>query len=76
MDNNFLKNLDSTQVREIVDCVYERRVKTGQFVIKEGDPGQHFYVAAGGLPLTHSALVGITSVTLCQGRQSREGLGG
>jgi len=26
MDNNFLKNLDSTQVREIVDCVYERRV--------------------------------------------------
>jgi len=47
MDNNFLKNLDATQVREIVDCVYERRVKTGQFVIKEGDPGQHFYVAAG-----------------------------
>jgi len=47
MDNNFLKNLDTTQVREIVDCVYERRVKTGQFVIKEGDPGQHFYVAAG-----------------------------
>jgi len=49
MDNNFLKNLDTTQVREIVDCVYERRVKTGQFVIKEGDPGQHFYVAAGQL---------------------------
>jgi len=47
MDNNFLKNLDTTQVREIVDCVYERKVKTGQFVIKEGDPGQHFYVAAG-----------------------------
>ena len=47
MDNNFLKNLDATQVREIVDCVYERKVKTGQFVIKEGDPGQHFYVAAG-----------------------------
>lgn len=47
MDNNFLKNLDTTQVREIVDCVYERKVKTGQFVIKEGESGQHFYVAAG-----------------------------
>ena len=55
MDNNFLKNLDSTQVREIVDCVYERRVKTGQFVIKEGDPGQHFYVAAGTV-LTRTAM--------------------
>lgn len=49
MDNNFLKNLDSIQVREIVDCMYEKRVKTGQYVIKEGDPGQHFYVAAGTL---------------------------
>jgi hypothetical protein len=47
MDNNFLKNLDAVQVREIVDCVYERRIKTGQYVIKEGDPGQHLYVAAG-----------------------------
>jgi len=56
MDNNFLKNLDTTQVREIVDCVYERRVKTGQFVIKEGDPGQHFYVAAGRSHLLSTAV--------------------
>jgi len=49
MDNNFLKNLDAVQVREIVDCMYEKRIKMEQYVIKEGDPGQHLYVAAGKL---------------------------
>lgn len=47
MDNNFLKNLDTIQVREIVDCMYEKRVKAGQYVIREGEGGQHLYVAAG-----------------------------
>lgn len=47
LDNNFLKNLDSIQVREIVDCMYEKRVKTGQYVIREGEAGQHLYVTAG-----------------------------
>ena len=54
MDNNFLKNLDAVQVREIVDCMYEKRIRTGHFVIKEGDPGQHLYVAAGTRPFHYS----------------------
>lgn len=49
LDNDFLKNLDSTQIREIVDCMYEKAVKKGNFIIKEGEPGQHVYVAAGQL---------------------------
>lgn len=47
LDNDFLKNLDSIQIREIVDCMYERNVGKNEFVIKEGDVGQHLYVSAG-----------------------------
>ena len=47
LENDFLKNLDATQVREIVDCMYEKSVRKGHFIIKEGEPGQHVYVAAG-----------------------------
>ncbi|XP_076458785.1 cGMP-dependent protein kinase 1-like isoform X2 [Babylonia areolata] len=48
LENDFLKNLDATQIREFVDCMYEKSVKKGQFIIKEGEPGQHVYVAAEG----------------------------
>ena len=47
LDNDFLKNLDSAQVREIVDCMYEKRIKQGHYIIREGDAGQHVYVSAG-----------------------------
>ncbi|CAG2240366.1 PRKG1 [Mytilus edulis] len=47
-DNDFLKNLDSTQVREIVDCMYEKKIKQGHYIIREGDAGQHLYVSADG----------------------------
>lgn len=48
LGNDFLKNLDSTQVREIVDCMYEKRIKQGNYIIREGDAGQHVYVSADG----------------------------
>ncbi|XP_064602386.1 cGMP-dependent protein kinase 1-like [Liolophura sinensis] len=48
LDNDFLKKLNATQVREIVDCMYERRVKRSHFIIKEGEAGQHLYVSADG----------------------------
>ncbi|KAK3097128.1 hypothetical protein FSP39_006620 [Pinctada imbricata] len=48
LDNDFLKNLDSTQVREIVDCMYEMKIKQGHYIIREGDAGQHLYVSADG----------------------------
>ena len=39
MENDFLKNLPSTQVREIVDYMEKKKVVAGAFVIKEGDTG-------------------------------------
>lgn len=47
-DNDFLKNLDSSQVREIVDCMYAREFAANSLVIKEGDAGSHLYVSAEG----------------------------
>ena len=47
LDNDFLKNLDSNQVREVVDCMYEKHVKTGEYIIREAEAGQHLYVSAG-----------------------------
>ncbi|XP_050394778.1 cGMP-dependent protein kinase, isozyme 1 [Patella vulgata] len=48
LDNDFLKNLDSTQVREIVDCMYDKKIQEGHFIIKEGESGNHLYVSADG----------------------------
>ncbi|XP_071107468.1 cGMP-dependent protein kinase 1-like isoform X1 [Haliotis cracherodii] len=48
LDNDFLKNLDATQVREIVDCMYEKKICRGQHIIQEGESGQHVYVSAEG----------------------------
>ena len=47
LDNDFLKKLDSTQIREVVECMYEKQVQQSHFIIREGDAGQHVYVAAG-----------------------------
>ncbi|XP_046994018.1 cGMP-dependent protein kinase, isozyme 1 isoform X2 [Schistocerca americana] len=48
MDNDFLKNLDSSQVREIVDSMYPLEYGKGSFVIREGEAGSHLYVSAEG----------------------------
>ena len=40
MENDFLKNLPSQQVREIVDYMEKKKVVAGAYVIKEGDTGQ------------------------------------
>uniref|UniRef100_A0A4D5RA32 cGMP-dependent protein kinase n=1 Tax=Scolopendra viridis TaxID=118503 RepID=A0A4D5RA32_SCOVI len=48
MRNDFLQNLDSSQVNEIVDCMYPRTFPRGSLVIKEGEPGSHLYVSAEG----------------------------
>ena len=39
MENDFLKNLDASQVREIVDSMFPREFERGSFVIREGDAG-------------------------------------
>jgi cGMP-dependent protein kinase len=48
MDNDFLKHLDSIQIRELVDSMYSRDVEANEYVVREGDPGKHLYVSAEG----------------------------
>ncbi|XP_013387000.1 cGMP-dependent protein kinase 1 [Lingula anatina] len=48
LDNDFLKNLDKAQLREVIDCMYERTTQKGQFIITEGEAGQHLFVSAEG----------------------------
>lgn len=41
MDNDFLKNLDSSQVRELVDSMYPLEYSKGSYVIREGEAGRY-----------------------------------
>ena len=49
MDNDFMKNLESTQIKEIVDCMYPMEYVRGSLIIKEGDVGSIVYVMEGEL---------------------------
>lgn len=40
MENNFLKNLDTSQVREIVESVYPKQFCKGDYVVREGEAGK------------------------------------
>ncbi|XP_037902440.1 cGMP-dependent protein kinase, isozyme 2 forms cD4/T1/T3A/T3B isoform X3 [Hermetia illucens] len=44
LDNDFMKNLDMTQIREIVDCMYPVKYAAKSLIIKEGDVGSIVYV--------------------------------
>ncbi|KAL3285204.1 hypothetical protein HHI36_019319 [Cryptolaemus montrouzieri] len=48
MDNDFLKNLDVCQVREIVDSMYQKEFPAGSYVIRENEAGAHLFVSAEG----------------------------
>ena len=47
MDNDFMKNLESAQIKEIVDCMYPMEYAKGSLIIKEGDVGSIVYVMEG-----------------------------
>ena len=47
MDNDFMKNLEPTQITEIVDCMYPMEYAKGALIIKEGDVGSIVYVMEG-----------------------------
>ena len=51
LDNDFTKNFDVAQSKEIVDCMYPKHFDAGQIIIREGDAGAEFYVAAGKIDL-------------------------
>ena len=42
-----MKNLDITQIREIVDCMYPVKYAAKSLIIKEGDVGSIVYVMEG-----------------------------
>lgn len=35
------------QVKDMVECMYERTYQQGEYVIKQGEPGNHLFVLAG-----------------------------
>ncbi|VDD82018.1 unnamed protein product [Mesocestoides corti] len=47
--NDFLNNLEHSQIEEIVLCMYEKRVSKGCYIIREGEPGDALYVTAEGI---------------------------
>nr|XP_033795940.1 cGMP-dependent protein kinase 2 isoform X1 [Geotrypetes seraphini] len=49
MSNDFLRQLEASHVRRMVDCMYERQYGQSQLVIREGEAGNHLYVLADGL---------------------------
>jgi len=48
LDNDFMKNLELGQIREIVDCMYPVDVPRGHVVCQEGDVGSIVYVTSEG----------------------------
>ncbi|XP_020614640.1 cGMP-dependent protein kinase 1-like isoform X2 [Orbicella faveolata] len=44
LDNDFLKKLESSQIREVVECMYEKKWKKDEFLIKEGESGSDLFV--------------------------------
>uniref|UniRef100_A0A8C9ESA2 cGMP-dependent protein kinase n=1 Tax=Pavo cristatus TaxID=9049 RepID=A0A8C9ESA2_PAVCR len=42
--NQFLKRLEPQQIREMVECMYERTFQQGSYVIRQGEPGNHIFV--------------------------------
>ncbi|XP_066954961.1 cGMP-dependent protein kinase 1 isoform X2 [Macrobrachium rosenbergii] len=44
LENDFLKNLEMGQVKEIVECMYSVEYAAGALIIKEGDIGSILYI--------------------------------
>jgi len=42
-DNDFLCNLEQSQIQELVECMYQMEFKKGDYIIREGEPGSHLY---------------------------------
>lgn len=42
------RSLDTSEMSEVLDAMFERKVETGELVIKQGDDGDYFYVIESG----------------------------
>jgi len=49
------RSLDTEQMNEVLDAMFEKKVKANDFIIKQGDDGDNFYVIESG---TFNAFVG------------------
>lgn len=47
LDNDFMKNLELSQIHEIVDCMYPVEYGKDACIIEEGDVGSLVYVMEG-----------------------------
>jgi len=47
LDNDFMRNLPSAQIREIVECMYPVQYGIGSTIIREGDVGSLVFVMEG-----------------------------
>lgn len=61
MDNDFMKNLELSQIQEIVDCMYPVEYGKDSCIIKEGDVGSLVYVMEG--ENTHVIIIIIITLT-------------
>lgn len=46
-DNDFMKNLESDQIENIVECMYPVEFAKNSIIIKEGDVGNIVYITQG-----------------------------
>lgn len=51
-----MKNLESAQIKEIVDCMHPVEYAKGSVIIKEGDVGSSVFVMEGQSSLSQSIL--------------------
>lgn len=45
LDNDFLKHLASSQIKELVESMYRKEIPKGEYVIREGTSGAHLYIS-------------------------------
>lgn len=57
LDNDFMKNLELSQIQEIVDCMYPVEYGKDSCIIKEGDVGSLVYVMEGKGQVRHRIIV-------------------
>ncbi|VDD95337.1 unnamed protein product [Enterobius vermicularis] len=46
--NDFLKRLPKEKVHKMIECMYKLRARPGEWVIREGEPGDKLYVIVAG----------------------------
>lgn len=51
--NQYLKRLELQQIKDMVECMYEHTYQQGEYVIKQGEPGNHLFVLAGTFASCH-----------------------